>query len=309
MRKYLAIILVTLTLFGLPWAGADPLPELEFNFKSFGVGDVYSASNDGTEADKCNLLRSIAKVKSKYICDRQEYLFFGPDTGHDYDARLARQGDLKIASFNLLHLGNLIAPFKQLDLIAEIMNQWDIVAALELKTLPRSSLIFSHNQRMLDRLDEIQNQMNRSQSPAQRDDLLSERKKIYESYVFPGYLQLLFSLKELDPSWSLILTAEGQGQGSQLELSGFYFRGSRVRSISTRACNHGRWGARACVMDVAAGDRDLISRPPFIAGFQFGDDKYTLYANTPDLTLIPMKPIPVPSVGWIKSFEKLVMRD
>ncbi|MBC86003.1 MAG: hypothetical protein CL677_02400 [Bdellovibrionaceae bacterium] len=283
-----ALILLIFIWVSPSWAISIPGLESEFDLSQLSNADIVPTEEDKSEAHKCRLLRSVAEDRSKFICDRRQYLLFGPDSGHEYNDRSARYGKLKIASFNLLHLGNLITPYKQLDLIAKMMNQWDIVAALEMKTIPTTSIIHTHNLRVLDRLEEIQEELkdisrdyelSRVLDNQQRKrELIEERTNQFQSYIFPGYIQLLFALKELDPSWSLIMTAEGQGQGHHQELTGFYYRAKRVKNLATRACNAGRWGAYACFMDIPRSEESLVSRPAFIAGFQSGADKYSLYA-------------------------------
>lgn len=170
---------------------------------------------------------------------------------------------IRIGSFNLFHMGDHQAPLKNYDLIAKVMNQWDLVGAQELMPLPGELA-----------------QANESLYKW----MVSQNGKIdvpYSNWQVerPGYLSLLKALRRLDNSWSLIIQALPAGEGATGEMAGFYFRGSAVHLKTWDYCpqkfayeltSQKAAPNLACLTQIPADQKSLISRTAFAAYFQAG---------------------------------------
>jgi hypothetical protein len=117
---------------------------------------------------------------------------------------------------------------------------------------------------------------------------ISFAPKLYRS---PGYLKLLDELRKIDPSWALVLAPRGEAAESfhVQELTGFYYRSSRVEPALNRHCqdypertHNGK--AFACIpnfykdfmgKDVA----HAFSRRPFMVSFRSADFDFTLLSS------------------------------
>lgn len=189
---------------------------------------------------------------------------------------------LNIASFNIFKLGSGDSRFKNLKLVAHLLERYDLVSVSELQ--PSSS-------------EEYQSNYNLLHSP---------ELSFKEFYHKPGYLKLLLELQKEDSSWSLILSPVGQSDTR--ELLGFYFRASRVQLENSEYCEgynrkirskgtltfaggfqgpHFKRKAKtpnlyhsyACLMDIENDENDIF-RLPFSARFKSGrgfDFQYLSY--------------------------------
>jgi hypothetical protein len=168
---------------------------------------------------------------------------------------------IRIANFNVYHLGDDQGRYKRYDTLADMIDQWDVVSAVELMT-PNGETV-RHNSVV------------RAQAEAGQVD---ERVKV----IIPGYLELLKSLMRKDPSWSLVMTPIPLQEpgASHAELTGFYYRKSRVKLVDTALC-----GEAACVSSVealqkanglSADQQPQIARRPFAAGFKSGKFDFSL---------------------------------
>jgi hypothetical protein len=184
---------------------------------------------------------------------------------HYYSEKLTpiSKPNLRIGTFNLFHLGDNQSSLKNFKVVAQIMNQWDIVGSQELMPLPgpqadSNFVIFK-----------LLSQTGHENEFVQKN-LAVER---------PGYLNLLTALRELDPSWALILQSEAEGEGGSGEMAGFYYRQSVVQlrewdycPIEKAADLKSQRPARnyGCLVQVPDQQRRLISRRAFAAYFQAG---------------------------------------
>lgn len=186
------------------------------------------------------------------------YVHYLPAAG----VQSAQKEKIRIGSFNLFHLGDNQTPLKNFTLVAKIINQWDVVGVQELMPLPRETSAAN-------RLITI--------ALTQQTGTLYPNDWRVES---PGYLKLLGELRKLDPAWALILQAHPDGEGSAGEMSGFYYRSSAVTAKEWSYCPaDGALELKAqkptrnlaCLTQVAANQRPLISRTAFAAYFQAGN--------------------------------------
>lgn len=190
------------------------------------------------------------------------YVHFYPD---DVNPRAAEStnGDLRIGSFNLFHMGDNQSSMKNFGLVAKIINQWDVVGAQEMMPLPGEWA--DANQKIFTLLSANSGKVN---FPHEN-----------WSVVMPGYLRLLVELQALDPSWAIILQPVPEGEGTSGEMAGFFYRSKKVRLKEWGYCPSERaldvrTGAPvknyACLLQIPADQRRLMSRVAFSAYFQAG---------------------------------------
>lgn len=162
---------------------------------------------------------------------------------------------VRVGSFNLYHMGDSQSAYKNFDLVAQICNQWDVVAGVELMPLPNDEV------RINSALDTVIEAVKKDANAAPvRVEVLRA------NYTKPGYLRLLDALQKLDPNWALIMTPTAMGETvSNRELSGFYYRASKVKPQVIEGC-----GTLGCRAKYAGAKAAMVSRPPFAAGFKSG---------------------------------------
>lgn len=171
---------------------------------------------------------------------------------------------LKIGSFNLFHLGDNQSPMKSYEIVASIINQWDLVGAQEM--MPLGLDIVTENLKIAELLSQ---QEGRVRFPIKK-----------WSVPIPGYLRVLKSLQKLDSSWALILQPTSEGEGGAGEMSGFYYRSARVQLLEWDYCpfentidrlTQQRVPNLACQTQVTAAAARLTSRVAFSALFKSGN--------------------------------------
>ncbi|MCC7440876.1 MAG: hypothetical protein IT285_04545 [Bdellovibrionales bacterium] len=191
---------------------------------------------------------------------REKYHHYnaGAVTAH-YKARKNRE--FKLGSFNMFHLGDNQSRYKDYSVMAQIINQWDVVAAIEVQPLPTAEA--KRNDDLAEFLAVVE-QSETEITSADGRPVTAER--IYGDMTPPGYVKLLKSLMELDPSWSLIIAAEPAGEGTHKELSGFYYRAQNVKPKRVTGCAN----QMGCVAQIPNDMKVAVAREPFIAGFQSG---------------------------------------
>lgn len=171
---------------------------------------------------------------------------------------------IKIGSFNLFHLGDDQTPLKNMKLMAQVIDHWDVVGVQELMPLPKDWSVANR----------------------QIDELLVDEKGQLKTFPYqdwdvvkPGYLQLLEALREKDKSWALIMQASAEGEGNTGEMAGFFYRSSQVKLKELSYCPkdlsadiRGNFPQQnlGCGLQVNPADRALMSRLPFVASFQAG---------------------------------------
>ncbi len=208
-------------------------------------------------------------------CLQSAYIYFQSDDivsectfnyVHFYSAKAPkkpsrRPSQVRIGSFNLYHLGDSLSPMKNLPLMAEIMNQWDLVGAQEMMPLP--GMWSASNTRIFEMI-------------------AKKNVKFRDGWtvVTPGYLDLLRALQKLDPNWSLIMQPIPEGQGSTGEMAGFYYRASVIRPKEWDYCDSQKSydlvsddeaGNYGCLIHVSEKQAKLISRRAFATYFQVGN--------------------------------------
>ena len=120
--------------------------------------------------------------------------------------------------------------------------------------------------------------------------LINDTRTAYDLYRAPGYLKILYELKKLDPSWSLILSPRGDSAlvGSVEELVGYFYRANTVAPTVNPHCqevaSYGSGTPYACFITLTEEflGRDLAShfaRRPFMASFKANGKKFTLVAS------------------------------
>lgn len=168
--------------------------------------------------------------------------------------------DFKLASFNVLYQGSDRSRFKDLRLVAELINQFDLIAIQEiLNTDARSE---SHNNRLWKYYHETKDQ------------------EALKHFLLPPAMLILNKLRELDPSWALILSRKAKVDGrNDIEEVGFFYRGKIVKPVLNEHC---RLSNRPKVEGIACAIRPtktligrdvskVFGRYPFMASFQSGN--------------------------------------
>lgn len=273
---------------------------------SFGLKADETHLNKGTEDDatkiaeykeRCETINTLIVKNTFKVGCFTNYNHYGPTST---PSRLT--GPLKIANYNLLHPGTSKALFKDYGLVAKIMNQYDVIAGLEL--LATVGHDESSNKAVLnlitnspDMVEKLRVQRSKLKDPAKIqeitfriDKLINDTREAYDLYRAPGYLRVLFELKKLDPSWSLILSPRGDAaiEGSVEELSGFYYRANAVTPTVNPHCKEmagDEAGAPyACFVTLTKEfmDKDYVryfSRRPFMASFKANNTTFTLVTS------------------------------
>lgn len=181
---------------------------------------------------------------------------------YEAPVKYKKTSSIKMAAFNILRTGTNQTRFKKFDYVARIINQWDLVTAVEIMPTPND--VLEHN----DKIDSA-----RTLFEDFYENFSSSQKKLYkkqldQSYDKPGYIRILEELRKLDPAWSLILAPYPTGDHpTSYELSGYFYRASVVESKETSFCDRNR----GCLLPIKNSLNRLISRQPFVARFVSGD--------------------------------------
>lgn len=217
--------------------------------------------------------------------------------------RARNAGEVRMGSFNLWHPGTSKSGYKDYDLVAKIMNQWDVVGAQELLAVVGEDL--RHNQAVIDfinkgpsliqtletRIQASRNDQERLRLTQELATLRDDLKRAPEIYRSPGYLKILDALRKLDPSWALVLTPRGEAAEAfhVHELVGFYYRSSRVRPIVNEHCQEFKERERngtpyACIPNfyqsfMGRNTAHAFSRRPFLASFESANFQFSLLSS------------------------------
>ncbi len=244
-------------------------------FSSYSM--VANAISVEREQELNEEFRSYCEQAAKYVvknrfsvtCDSDYHHYNSRAAANHYDGKPAH--DIRIANYNMLHPGSNKNSYKDLALIAQIINEYDLVSAQEL--IPRLGNDMRHNNDLVEMIENTKNY---------------DLEKLYK---VPGYLLILNELRKLDPSWALITSPRGEASSpsSVHEMLGFFYRASIVRPIETEHCvemasknsreevntNFACYPLfRAPFFRVDAAD--AFSRKPFIASFESGNYDLTL---------------------------------
>ena len=210
-----------------------------------------------------------------------------------YSATSARaQKKLKIAEYNLWHPGSLRSGFKDIPFVAQIIEQWDLVAATEL--LPVIGRDEENNNEVVEFLENGPNLLKELMKTDGNEEQIKELKDNLEQaknlYRAPGYLKILFELRKLDKSWALLLAPRGEASEPThvQEMVGFFYRSSVVRPIVNEHCDEFKsqydGKAIACIPNLkkefmGRDVRNVFSRRPFIANFESGNFDFTMVTS------------------------------
>jgi hypothetical protein len=242
----------------------------------------------------CQIIDMLLVRKQFKVECFSNYQHYGPSSINPIS-----NGRFRIAGYNLLHPGTSKAFFKDYSLIAKIMNKYDVVSGLEIlgtvghdEVNNQAVLAFLRGSpKMVSDLNVIKAKTtNASQLigiNAKLAKLMADTQMAYSLYRSPGYFKILMALKNLDPSWALILSPRGDSalQGSVEEMVGFFYRANSVSPIVNPHCNEFKDGNSgtpyACILNLSSRFMDKeythnFSRRPFMASFKSGNFTFSL---------------------------------
>lgn len=248
---------------------------------------------------QCNEIKKyVTKKKYKVSClvNYHHYNSTGPRKNYSIDKI---QDEVKIASFNLWHPGQRKSIFKDYKLMAEMINQWDLISAIELQAVIGPDL--EHNNAVVKFIEEtpghilkLSKKLVATTAPKAREKLIAKIEQLSRDlkiaptlYRAPGYLTLLTELRKLDSSWSLLLSSQGESSLSSnvQELAGFFYRSAKVKPRGNDFCRKYRtrnlghpFGCTVPFDGKFLGTpyKTYFSRKPFIASFISGNFKFVL---------------------------------
>lgn len=246
---------------------------------------------------RCEYLK-ILNIKNEFPVDCfTNYHHFGA-----INVKKVNRANIKIANYNLLHPGTSKALYKDYKLVAKIMNTFDIVAGLELLNTvgqdeQHNRVVINYLQNAPQLIKSLQEQKARTQDAKQLEaiskkieQLTKTAQSAYGIFRNPGYLNILYELKKLDPSWSLVISPRGDSAliGSVEEFTGFYYRASVVAPDYNPHCheflkpNEGYPFACFANLSDRFMDQDLteqFARRPFLASFKIKNSRIHLIAS------------------------------
>jgi len=197
-------------------------------------------------------------------------------------------GEIRIGGFNVFNMTTGQTKYKDLEIITDIISQWDVVGVVEV--LPAMGDDAKTNALLRNMLDEGK-------------ITLADAQKAYRT---PGYLNVLNLLRKKFPSsnWAMILSPYSQSKTQ--ELVAYYYRGNQVEIIETSHCKNEvyellqkptilNWDATGkisykdailppknqhlgCIASLEENIEQQFARIPFVASFKVGDFDFTLLA-------------------------------
>lgn len=260
-------------------------------------GQQDDATKIAQYKERCETIDTLIVKNAFKVGCFTNYNHYGPSS---LSSRTA--GALKIANYNLLHPGTSKALFKDYGLVAKIMNQYDVVAGLELlatvghdEASNKAVLEFiKSSPATVDKLrvqrSKLKDAKKIQEMTFKIDKIIQDTRDAYDLYRAPGYLRVLYELKKLDPSWGLLLTPRGDAaiEGSVEELSGFYYRASAVTPTVNPHCKEVAGDEAgtpfACFITLTEDfmGKDYLhhfSRRPFMASFKANKTTFTLVTS------------------------------
>jgi hypothetical protein len=245
--------------------------------------------------ETCQVIDALL-VKNKYKVNCfNNYQHYGPST----KTVRSSNAPLRIAGYNLLHPGTSKSLFKDYSLIAKIMNNYDVIAGLEiLNTVGHDKAndeavlaLISGAPKMVADLKILREKTTEPKKLKEIDEKINKlavnvqlAKTLYRG---PGYFKILTALKKLDPAWGLILSPRGDSalQGSVEEMVGFFYRASVVTPVTNPHCSEykvAKGGVPvACIINL--GPKFMgkdhtrnFARRPFIGSFRSNLMKFSL---------------------------------
>ncbi len=264
---------------------------------TFLLPKLVHAELDGateSEIETCRQLKVFLDGNVGEVECQSEYQIYSKFVGKYSRSKVkSKYNQVRIAAFNLFKPGATQTEYKDHQLVAQIIDHWDVVAAVELTS--NNGLSKRHNEGIVEYYTSRLAQMTEQGADLSASVTRNELALIREQFDFPGYIEVLKELQKLDASWSLVLSGkqEGSENSTVKELTGFYYRSSVVDLKATQYCRdkYGRNGKYGClpVLDEKTFGRDvdgLFSRRPFLATFESGEFDFTLLSthvihNTP----------------------------
>lgn len=198
---------------------------------------------------------------------------------------LKKNKDVRIGGFNILHPVNGKTRFKDMELVAEIIDRdFDVLAGIELIPVPKEE--FKHNNKIDGYINEQRKLLKDSSlTSSEKEEINENIQKAINSYLKPGYFRILEHLRERDPSWSLIISsrAESAKPSDQKEFTGFYYRAEKVRPMKNKFCaaeriKYNKGVEYGCTPWFNKDINKAFSRRPFIASFESGNFEFTVIA-------------------------------
>lgn len=272
---------------------------------SFSKTPTLDHENNVSYREACEEITAFS-VGNKFKVDCfHNYHHYNSEASQKYysETRARNAGKVKMGSFNLWHPGTSKSGFKDYDLVAKVMNQWDIVAAQELLPIVGEDLRL--NQLVLDfikkgpelledkrqKISASRNLQERQRLEQELEDLISDLEQAPTLYRSPGYLKILEALRKLDPSWALMLSSRGEAAEAfhVHELVGYFYRASNVKPTVNTHCKEYKEQMKngtpyACIPSfyenfMGRDTASVFSRRPFMASFESGSFNFTLLSS------------------------------
>ncbi|MGK0367475.1 MAG: hypothetical protein ACI9QD_000611, partial [Thermoproteota archaeon] len=235
-----------------------------------------------------------AKEKFSAEC-YTNYLLFNGDAQSQYDEDNAKAAPLKISSLNVWNIGSGQTRFKDLYLVAKLMNQWDMVSMVEVLPLVGADAKFNNALvKAISKMKGIESKAKSGKNLSSSDRSLKKINKTSKNLMkhmrAPGYLQLLRKLRAIDPTWALIIAPRETSRAGLAEMGAYFFRANKIKLRKNAYCEyikengegigygcmpryHEYKSSRKAIMDKDY--RHLFSKRPFMASFISGDFDFT----------------------------------
>lgn len=246
---------------------------------------TFKASATKVELGQCLDLRKSLDGRVGNVECLDHYHHFNSGSAHQfYKAETAlKKKQVRISTFNVYQAGSPRTEFKDLELIAKMMNHWDVVGATELVSV--IGIDKKHNQAVREHISILEKKYTELTTTTEKKEVQSQIKLLKKQFVIPGYVKILEQLRKLDPSWALLLTSteEGSKNATVKELSGYYYRAKVVKPVINEYCKkyynfskaygcYPKFSKESYGKDVA----HLFARRPFLGSFRSGSFDFTL---------------------------------
>jgi hypothetical protein len=255
----------------------------------FALSFAFQSLAGEAEVEQCQELRNFLNNSVGNIDCLDNYHHFNSrsaSTYYDTTSALNKR-QVRISTFNVYQAGSPRTEFKDLELVAKMMNHWDVVGATELVSV--IGIDKKHNQAIREHIAKLSQYhaelVTTGASQTQKNKVLSQIKLLQKQYVTPGYVKILKELRKLDPSWALLLTSteEGSKNATVKELAGYYYRATTVKPVINEYCKkyynfskaygcYPKFNKETYGKDVA----HLFARRPFLGSFRSGSFDFTL---------------------------------
>lgn len=240
---------------------------------------------------ECEILKDYYAVANLTIQCLDNAFYFEANT---LPKAVQTTGTVRIANYNFLHPGTSKTMFKDYNLVARMLNHFDLISANELLGLVGGDVAFNKNLIKFVTtgpalLQKFQTEL-KNATGVRAKELNLKIKKLKNDlalapklYRVPGYVKVLNELRALDASWSLVISSRGDSAllGSVEEYVGFFYRKSRVDLTANTYCSKNQNSLRneACLITMRdefsqKNSATFFSRRPMIAKFISGNMKF-----------------------------------